>query len=468
MREPLWLYKIQEKVREWRRDRQWEHQRVRIAQPVYRQGYVPGVTWWQITLAVCALVIVGLLVALYLRENYWRYQYRNNPTFVTTYHGPRSAPANKDSHYKTDCSDKSTIQGLINCVGFTDEGQKLLGKLNPTFANEAGVAKACNVGQLAEGEAIFGCWVQINGKESVSLLQADDPLYNQFKESPESTLVHEFLHAVYYRLPVNEQQQIFTELSSEYNDLVNQIISYGYDYADVDDELFTRVGSEKTNAPAMVKQIYAKYLTKWSNKNSSDSVNNNNNNDSRSDNQSNDNSNATQPTSAPNNTPTNNQPTQVIAPANHTNADYTKLQKCTVTRVSDGDTIHVDCLPQRIRLIGVDTPESTKKHQCYGNESSNHTKALRGQAVYIESDDVSGDTDMYGRYLRYIYLADGTNYNMQLIEDGYGMLYIFSGQQFKYVNQFSGAQDAARGAGKGLWSACQTGINKYGNYQVVN
>ena len=281
-------------------------------------------------------------------------------------------------------------------------------------------------------------------------------------------MVHEFLHAVYYRLPVNEQQQIFTELSSEYNDLVNQIISYGYDYADVDDELFTRVGSEKTNAPAMVKQIYAKYLTKWSNKNSSDSVNNNNNNDSRSDNQSNDNSNATQPTSAPNNTPTNNQPTQVIAPANHTNADYTKLQKCTVTRVSDGDTIHVDCLPQRIRLIGVDTPESTKKYQCYGNESSNHTKALRGQTVYIEGDDVSGDTDMYGRYLRYIYLADGTNYNMQLIEDGYGMLYIFSGQQFKYVNQFSSAQDAARGAGKGLWSACQTGINKYGNYQVVN
>lgn len=58
--------------------------------------------------------------------------------------------------------------------------------------------------------------------------------------------------------------------------------------------------------------------------------------------------------------------------------------------------------------------------------------------------------------------------SMQLIEDGYGMLYIFSGQQFKYVNQFSSAQDAARGTGKGLWSACQTGINKYGNYQVVN
>lgn len=163
-----------------------------------------------------------------------------------------------------------------------------------------------------------------------------------------------------------------------------------------------------------------------------------------------------------------NTTTQPAALDNHTNPDYAKLQKCTVGRVSDGDTLYVDCLPQRIRMIGVDTPESTNKHQCFGNEASAHTKALRGQTVYLESDDVSGDTDTYGRYLRYIYLADGTNYNMQLIEDGYGMLYIFSGQQFKYVSQFSGGQDAARGAGKGLWSACQTGVNKYGNYQVTN
>lgn len=422
--------------------------------------------WWQVVLLCCGFAIVVLLGVLLTREYYWRYKYRDNPTFVTTYTKPRSTPANKDSYYTADCSGKSTVEGLINCVGFTDDGRKLIGRLKPSYASEADVAKDCGISSLADGIAIFGCWTFINGSERISMLSASDQLYAQFKESPEVTLVHEFLHAVYYRLSVSDQQQIFTALSGEYGDMVNEIAGLGYDYAQVDDELFARVGSEKSNAPASVKKIYAKYLTKWSDDNSS--VNANNNNDSSSDNQSNDNSNTTQPTSVPNNTPTNNQPTKVIAPANHTNADYTKLQKCTVTRVSDGDTMYVDCLPQRIRLIGVDTPESTKKHQCYGNESSSHTKALRGQAVYIEGDDVSGDTDMYGRYLRYIYLADGTNYNMQLIEDGYGMLYIFSGQQFKYVNQFSGAQDAARGTGKGLWSACQTGINKYGNYQVVN
>lgn len=159
---------------------------------------------------------------------------------------------------------------------------------------------------------------------------------------------------------------------------------------------------------------------------------------------------------------------QPVAPANHTNPDYQKLPACNVTRVSDGDTFYVDCLNQRIRLVGVDTPESTNKHQCFGNEASSHTKGLVGQRVYLETDPASGDVDTYGRPLRFVYLADGTNYNMQLIEDGYGMLYVFNGQQFNYRDKFTAAQEAARSAGKGLWSACQTAINKYGNYQVVN
>lgn len=421
--------------------------------------------WWQVALLCCGFAIVVLLGVLLTREYYWRYKYRDNPTFVTTYTKPRSTPANKDSYYTADCSGKSTVEGLINCVGFTDDGRKLIGRLKPSYASEADVAKDCGISSLADGIAIFGCWTFINGSERISMLSASDQLYAQFKESPEVTLVHEFLHAVYYRLSVRDQQQIFTALSGEYGDMVNEIAGLGYDYAQVDDELFARVGSERTKAPDVAKRVYAKYLSKWSDKSSGSASSQADNNSGQSNNDDSDGSDLT--SSKPVNNIRETTPTSVT-PANHTNPDYTKLQKCTVTRVSDGDTMYVDCLPQRIRLIGVDTPESTKKHQCYGNESSNHTKALRGQTVYIEGDDVSGDTDMYGRYLRYIYLADGTNYNMQLIEDGYGMLYIFSGQQFKYVNQFSGAQDAARGAGKGLWSACQTGINKYGNYQVVN
>ena len=81
---------------------------------------------------------------------------------------------------------------------------------------------------------------------------------------------------------------------------------------------------------------------------------------------------------------------------------------------------------------------------------------------------MSGDTDTYGRYLRYIYLADGTNYNMLLIEEGYGMNYVFGGQKTKYGTIFKEAENAARAAGRGLWGACQTAVNRYGNYEVIN
>lgn len=147
---------------------------------------------------------------------------------------------------------------------------------------------------------------------------------------------------------------------------------------------------------------------------------------------------------------------------------YRNLPHCRVTHVSDGDTLTVDCLPTRVRLVGVDTPESTLKKQCYGKEASNYTKRLLGQSVYVETDPASGDLDRYGRPLRYIILDDGTNYNQKLIELGYGMLYVFNRQPFKYKDAFAAAEQQARVAKRGLWGVCQTAINKYGNYHVTN
>ncbi len=159
-----------------------------------------------------------------------------------------------------------------------------------------------------------------------------------------------------------------------------------------------------------------------------------------------------------------------VKPANQpgNGGGYRNLPHCKVTHVSDGDTLTVDCLPTRVRLVGVDTPESTIKKQCYGKEASNYTKQLLGQSVYVETDPASGDLDRYERPLRYIILEDGTNYNQKLIELGYGMLYVFNHQQFKYKDAFAAAEQRAHNANLGLWGACQTAINKYGNYHVTN
>jgi len=128
-----------------------------------------------------------------------------------------------------------------------------------------------------------------------------------------------------------------------------------------------------------------------------------------------------------------------------------------VVRVVDGDTIDVN-VPDgkyphtRIRLWGVDTPETVKPDalvQHFGPEASRFTKqACYGKQVTLrlERRDLR---DKYGRLLAYVILPDGRMLNRILIEEGYG----YADPRFEHTHQreFRKAQDAARAAGRGLW-----------------
>jgi len=62
------------------------------------------------------------------------------------------------------------------------------------------------------------------------------------------------------------------------------------------------------------------------------------------------------------------------------------VKAASVLRVVDGDTIEVSYrgTAEKVRLIGVNTPESTIRHQPYGEETSNFTKSrLAGRTVYL-------------------------------------------------------------------------------------
>lgn len=97
---------------------------------------------------------------------------------------------------------------------------------------------------------------------------------------------------------------------------------------------------------------------------------------------------------------------------NEINSDSLKLHKATVKRVVDGDTfiINIDGKDERVRLIGVDTPESVNpdesKNTPEGEEASNITKKLvpENTVVWLEYD--KDMTDDYGRTLAYIWLTD--------------------------------------------------------------
>ena len=123
-----------------------------------------------------------------------------------------------------------------------------------------------------------------------------------------------------------------------------------------------------------------------------------------------------------------------------------------VVRVVDGDTIVVG--DERVRLIGVDTPESVKPGtpvECFAREASAFVKKLlTGRNVRLELDVEK--RDRYGRLLAYVY-RDDLFVNAELVRRGYASVATFP-PNVRHVDEFVRLQREARGASRGLWRAC--------------
>ena len=126
----------------------------------------------------------------------------------------------------------------------------------------------------------------------------------------------------------------------------------------------------------------------------------------------------------------------------------------TVLRVVDGDTIELDFngKTEKVRLIGIDTPESvhpdTAKNTEFGEIASQFTKdKLLDQEITLEFD--ISERDRYGRLLAYVWL-DGVLFNEYLVEQGYAQVSTYP-PDVKYVDRFIAAQEVAREGSLGLW-----------------
>ncbi len=139
--------------------------------------------------------------------------------------------------------------------------------------------------------------------------------------------------------------------------------------------------------------------------------------------------------------------------------DYRIEPNATVQRVVDGDTIEVDIggRTQRVRLLGIDTPETvarTKPVQCFGPEASAYlSRALpEGSAITLIIDNESHDH--YGRLLGYVVRShDMLFINLDLIENGYAGVLIIEPNTY-YQGVFEAAEARARRSSAGLWGAC--------------
>jgi micrococcal nuclease len=107
-----------------------------------------------------------------------------------------------------------------------------------------------------------------------------------------------------------------------------------------------------------------------------------------------------------------------------------------ITNVVDGDTIDVDIdlgfnvsFSQRVRLAGIDTPESRtsdKSEKALGLESKEYLKyKLKDAKVVVIKTEKPDSSEKYGRILGWLYVdGDTVSINDHMIEDGYAWGYL--------------------------------------------
>ena len=131
-----------------------------------------------------------------------------------------------------------------------------------------------------------------------------------------------------------------------------------------------------------------------------------------------------------------------------------KIKDLSVKRVVDGDTVVLEKngYEYKVRLIGVDTPESVhldkNKNTKEGKIVSDFTKErLTGKKVDIEFD--VKPQDKYGRYLVYLYV-DGISYNEVLLEEGMARVMMIS-PNVKNKELYAQIEKRAKDKKIGIW-----------------
>lgn len=135
-----------------------------------------------------------------------------------------------------------------------------------------------------------------------------------------------------------------------------------------------------------------------------------------------------------------------------------RLETATVERVVDGDTVDVRIggTSERVRLIGVDAPESVARNvpvQCFGAEASAALAELLppGTTVNVERDVEA--RDHYDRLLLYLYRPDGLFVNQWLLESGLGEAVSYE-PNVTHEPALTRARHRAARELVGLWAVC--------------
>lgn len=133
-------------------------------------------------------------------------------------------------------------------------------------------------------------------------------------------------------------------------------------------------------------------------------------------------------------------------------------QDVAVVRIVDGDTLVVTG-GVRVRLIGIDTPESVDPRrpvECFGKEAADALGRLVPPGTPVRVSYDVERTDRFGRTLGYLYRqADGLFVNAALVEQGYAQPATHP-PNVAHAVEFAALARQARQGNAGLWSACSS------------
>lgn len=127
-----------------------------------------------------------------------------------------------------------------------------------------------------------------------------------------------------------------------------------------------------------------------------------------------------------------------------------------VERVIDGDTIVIEG-GERVRYIGIDTPELSPAPEHYAEEArQRNVELVAGKQVRLERD--ISDRDRYGRLLRYVYV-DEVFVNAALVQEGYARARDYPPDSKRSI-YFARLEREAKRDGRGMWAKQNTKIGQ--------
>ncbi|MEV3988321.1 thermonuclease family protein [Streptomyces sp. NPDC049837] len=149
-----------------------------------------------------------------------------------------------------------------------------------------------------------------------------------------------------------------------------------------------------------------------------------------------------------------------VAPAGADEPQPGRQRGPVVLRIIDGDTIEVrgdgrvvpDGAVARVRLLEIDTPE---RGDCFSREATARTAELLPIGSRLRTERDVELKDRFDRYLLYVWNDKDVFVNESLVRSGHATKVLFEPND-KYWPTMTRAEQAARQAGAGLWSACPT------------